>query len=436
MLHRNRAEEPKNGIQTTISARNAASVPGTPVCGPRMMADRRSAFEGTLDERLVGTLGWLQAKGLTRVGTDFRFSLDADLSQPTLLDPVLSWPLQRSKRRTRDEIKVLCATWKPKSENRVPTMTDAQWSALKDKRGSLFLAMERMPPDAIAFYRPFHIEPFDRWGIYVFVDRLLRYGSGVRLQLPMLRGLSESVFLHLVLFEMFHHEFFHHLVESAATTIEILASALRTPAIPTYLNYRAKVWARSFSWQPHQPLEEALANAYAYNSLGFISRVKTGYKDYLVGLYQAALKRHWLREPPGYREAENYISGGQVAGCTDLLAMMLGRSERAYNDELVRIASSVMPNGFTAYVSKPDIPTYFVGKPELVAKFYDLVPSPNETYCNLFWPIDTEVADKQVRERKARDDEARRRKALLSAGRKTSPRHNASAVETIPQHIP
>lgn len=111
--------------------------------------------------------------------------------------------------------------------------------------------------------------------------------------------------------------------------------------------------------------------------------------------------------------------------------MMLGRSEPAYNDELVRIASSVMPNGFTAYVSKPDIPTYFVGKPELVAKFYDLVPSPNETYCNLFWPIDTEAADRQVRERKARDDELRR-KALLSVGRKTSPGHNASAVGVIP----
>jgi hypothetical protein len=257
-----------------------------------MMTRPRLAFEGILDESLGATIRWLQSKGLTRIGTDFRFSLDPDLSQPTLFDPVLSWPLQRAKRRTRDEIKAVCAVWKPKSDKGVPTLTDTQWSALKDKRGSLFLALDRLPADSIAFYRPFHIAPFGAWGIYIFVDQLLQYGRGVQLQLPMLRDFSNNIFLHLVLFEMFHHEFFHHLVESAATTIEILASALGTPTIPSYLSYRDKTWARAFTWQPHQPLEEALANAYAYNSLGFISRVKTGYKDYLVGLYQSALKRH------------------------------------------------------------------------------------------------------------------------------------------------
>jgi hypothetical protein len=219
------------------------------------------------------------------------------------------------------------------------------------------------------------------------------------------------VFLHLVLFEMFHHEFFHHVVESAATTIEILAVQLGA-TVPAYLDYRRKVYDRTFVWHPHQPLEEALANAYAYNSLSFISRVKTGFKDYLVQLYQAGLKRHWLREPEGYRDAEHYISGGQVAGCTDLLAMILGTEIPAF-EALERIARSVMPNGLTAYVSKPDIPTYFVGKPELVNQFYDLVPSPNETYCNLFWPLNTEAADRLVRERKAKDDEQRRRMALL-----------------------
>jgi hypothetical protein len=107
--------------------------------------------------------------------------------------------------------------------------------------------------------------------------------------------------------------------------------------------------------------------------------VKTGYKDYLIGLYQAALKRHWLREPKGYREAGHYVSGDQVAGCTDLLAMLLGRMAPPLADALERIAGSVMPNGFTAYVSKPDIPTYFVGQPRVVARSDDLVPSPNET---------------------------------------------------------
>lgn len=70
-----------------------------------------------------------------------------------------------------------------------------------------------------------------------------------------------------------------------------------------------------------------------------------------------------------------------------------------------------MPNGFTAYVSKPHLPTYFVGRPEIIAKFHELVPSPNETYCNLFWPLNTEAADKLVKERKAKDEEERKRRA-------------------------
>lgn len=93
--------------------------------------------------------------------------------------------------------------------------------------------------------------------------------------------------------------------------------------------------------------------------------------------------------------------------------MLLGRMAPPLADALERITGSVTPNGFTAYVSKPDIPTYFVGQPEVVARFYDLVPSPNETYCNLFWPLNTVVIDKLVRERKEKEYEERRRRALL-----------------------
>jgi hypothetical protein len=375
------------------------------------MSRLRSPPEDEIDGRLETTVEWLRASGLTRFGGDFGSpSPQTDDELMTQVEPVLSWPLARARKRKQEELQAITEKWKQKSSNDGSTITDNQWATLKDKQGGLFLDLKRLPADAIAFYRPFHFEPLKRWGIYVLVDRLLRYAQGVRLQLPMLADLSESVFLHLVLFEMFHHEFFHHLVESTSTTIEILASAMGAP-IPSYVDYRAKTWSHAFPWHPHQPLEEALANAYAYNSLGFISRVKTGYKDYLVALYQAALKRHWLREPKGYKEAGHYISGDQIAGCADLLAMVLGRTERPLPTALERIATSVMPSGFTAYVSKPVLPTYFVGEPEAIAKFHELVPLPNETYCNLFWPLNTEAADKQVKERKAKDEAERKRSA-------------------------
>jgi hypothetical protein len=66
----------------------------------------------------------------------------------------------------------------------------------------------------------------DRWGIYIFVDRLLNYAEQVRFRAPFFPDVSKELFMHLVVFEIFHHEFYHHLVESAATTLEIVADAL------------------------------------------------------------------------------------------------------------------------------------------------------------------------------------------------------------------
>ena len=37
---------------------------------------------------------------------------------------------------------------------------------------------------------------------------------------------SPEVLAHLVLFEVFHHEFFHHMAESTATWLEIVGAAL------------------------------------------------------------------------------------------------------------------------------------------------------------------------------------------------------------------
>lgn len=135
---------------------------------------------------------------------------------------------------------------------------------------------------------------------------------------------SQQVLLYLVLFEMLHHEFHHHLVESAAPTIEIMAHAMGMPVSPSYNTYRIRVHEGAFHQHRHKLLEEALANAYAFHGLPFISRVKAGYRDALVGCYQRGLEAHWRYEGPEYRDAGAYLSGAQVDGNGKLLAMILG----------------------------------------------------------------------------------------------------------------
>ena len=94
-----------------------------------------------------------------------------------------------------------------------------------------------------------------------------------------------------------------------------------------------------------------------------------------------------------------------MKGNAQLLAMILDRPE---HPGLQQIASAVMPSGFSAFVGKPEIPTYLVGSAQEVRAFHDLVPAPNDTYCNLFWPLDDSVASKALKARHE-ENEARRR---------------------------
>jgi len=71
-----------------------------------------------------------------------------------------------------------------------------------------------------------------------------------------------------------------------ATTVEIvLAGSGQMRSI--YLDYFHG--NEAINQHIHAPLEEALANAYAYNSFTFISRVTFGYKKTSIDLFQKAM---------------------------------------------------------------------------------------------------------------------------------------------------
>lgn len=117
------------------------------------------------------------------------------------------------------------------------------------------------PPDALAFYLPFHSYYPNWWGIYLtfegvmFLARHIReYNSQYRIE-ERDSLLVSQVFLYC-------HEYFHHLVECFATRMEIFH---RTPMYKKkfleiyldFLNNPEKCENKNV------PSEEALANAYA-----------------------------------------------------------------------------------------------------------------------------------------------------------------------------
>ena len=284
----------------------------------------------------------------------------------------------------------------------------AIWAELRAPQAAIRqLDIARIPADAIAFYRPFHLEPVDQWGIYIVINDLMRYLKSLKQSLGTLAAFPEDVLATAVIFDVFHHEFFHHLVECAATTIEVVWPAPQRQPVPVYLNYRRETWRGSLGEHEHDPLEEALANAYAFNSFSFITRVRGEYLHGVSRLYQRALEKSWPKEPPGYREAGAYVQGRQLAGANMLLRRMLATEGACSQLPVGILADAVFPSGHAAFWHKPDIPTYLVGSPSELAAFESLVPAPNEGYCTLSWPGQAEPLDSFLKEKRRKEREGK-----------------------------
>lgn len=109
--------------------------------------------------------------------------------------------------------------------------------------------------------------------------------------------------------------------------------------------------------------------------------------------------QYWPHEKEGYRDAGCYTGGGYVAGAAHLLAMIL-RSGDCDPDAAALISRQVLLNGNSAFFAKPDIPTYLIGTPHALKRFQQIIPAPNETYTQLFWPQNTDTIDTFIQERR------------------------------------
>ena len=79
---------------------------------------------------------------------------------------------------------------------------------------------------------------------------------------------------------------------------------------------------------------------------------------------------------------------------------------------LMLIADTVMPNGNSAFLQKPDVPTYLVGDSAALTRFTQLIPAPNETYTSLFWLGDTSAVDDYLQERKKKEAEEKQKRRM------------------------
>lgn len=353
-------------------------------------------FASTEGSSFDQTHSWLQSEGLSEADGEF-FSTSLVNPSGLFAQPVNG----KAARLTQKDLRAL----RKSRMGQLIISPEEVWREAQLLKMSLInIDMTRYPADAIAFYRPFHFASQEEWGIYFDIEALLRYTHRIFAEMRgKIASFDYESLLTACLCEIFHHEYFHHISECAATTIEILYSQAGARR-PIYMDYSRR---RFYSEHAHSPLEEALANAYAYNSLSFLSRVKAGLRTTRIRVLQNAIRKYWPTEPPGYREAEHYIDEKYVLGAGQLVKLMLPRSE-CPSFVLELIAKEVLLNGNATYFAKPDIPVYFCGSVESVAHFNELVPAPVEAYSSLAWLDDSSAVDSFF-DAKRKEDQARRR---------------------------
>lgn len=343
------------------------------------------------------TIFWLESEQLSEPKGEF-FSTSLVAESALFAQPVSG----KASRKTQQELRMLRLARKGK----LSISPEGAWDEAQRLKGNLIhLNLSRYPADAIAFYRPFHFSTGREWGIYFDIEALLNYTQQIWSEMNgKVATFDYQSLLTACLCEVFQHEYFHHISECAATTLEIVLHQTGQRR-PIYIEYSRQ---RFRNEHLHSPLEEALANAYAYNSLTFLSRMKAGLRTTRIKVLQTAISQHWHTEPPGYRDAANYISWRYVRGAGELLQLMLSPSD-CPSVAVELIAKEVLLNGNATFFAKPDIPVYLCGSAEAVAHFNSLVPAPVEAYSSLDWLDDSSTVD-EFFEAKRKEAQARRQR--------------------------
>jgi len=151
------------------------------------------------------------------------------------------------------------------------------------------------PTDCLGFYLPFHYSP-DRYGIYIleegveYLQQLLsQFSNGL---------LNPDTCKKVALYFIYFHESFHHKVEMLATRWELVARK------PAYID-AIKAFYNKGKGTDYWP-EETLANLHSFDQC--IRRMARVVSQIELSLIKRALYDFISKQPPGYRNAINFIN--------------------------------------------------------------------------------------------------------------------------------
>ena len=224
--------------------------------------------------------------------------------------------------------------------------------------------------DALAWYRSFHWEPVNRWGIYIRDAAVYSLAASVfrELNLPRLHGRVPTTLdrLRQAFRLLYLHEFFHYVTDVAASTLEL---GRQPPYVRHYAPYVTGVYMRPRD--ASEPLEEALANAFAY--------------EWLPGTrFRAELKRFMRAQPGGYSAFQRYLRAGFDEGRRDL-ATSLATSSHIVG--MGRPPLELLIAHWSADISFLDVPVHIIREirdPQFALGFVRSIPLGDQVETDQF----------------------------------------------------
>jgi hypothetical protein len=216
---------------------------------------------------------------------------------------------------------------------------DAQLPPTDQKRLSESVSSDGT--DALAWYRSFHWSPNDRWGIYVLDEGLFHVAwvlSRSSLTGPTGNQYNTLDYLQLAMDLLFLHEYFHYVVDVGASLLEIASE----PPQPLYAPYVKNVYMAN--GDAEEPIEEALANAFALNRLKG-RKVRAAIGGFMDG------------QPKGYSTYKRYAERKRLAEGARRLGTCLCTGHRHRSG---RVPLEMLFDVHQRYLSYRDVPVYIV----------------------------------------------------------------------------
>lgn len=152
------------------------------------------------------------------------------------------------------------------------------------------------PPDALAFYLPFHYFYPTWWGIYLVVEGVHRLGEILRVAGNGSLETQDCMLASRIF--LFGHEQYHHRVESLSARLEVTH---RNPAYRTGFeaHYRK-------TYNTPDCIEEALANAHGLKRTLAAFKANSTKQQSI----QKAFVEYFRHNPPGYNRAMEFATSG------------------------------------------------------------------------------------------------------------------------------